>query len=474
MSETRTVETSGLTLELARRACANYHHGTLPEDLTRIAVQCVIDWHAVTVAALADPVHLALVKQMRSYAGLGGARVVGQPDVYPAEQAALINGATAHALDFDDVNLAMSGHPSAVIFAAALAMAQEQGSSGKQLLAAFVAGYETACAIGQLMCPDHLKRGFHSTATICIFGATVACAHLRGFDPVRMAMAMGIAGTRAAGLKAVFGTMVKPLHAGLAARSGLEAVQFVDAGFDCCTDILERPLGFVETHGTDFHVQAALSDFFPGRHLRNTLFKYEAACYGANGPIRCTRELRDQYQIEPAQVASVHVRVDQSVGGICVISRPVTGLQGKFSLEGNAAFILAGIDTGSIQSYTDDNVARPDVIALRDKVHVELQQGWPKMQAEVEIVCTDGRVLRQRHDAGLPESDLGRQGQLLTDKFHRLVSPVIGQASAASKLAELQALASLDCVSQLNSAVSCMTSQTTHNRSTDTSGASPQ
>ena len=163
----------------------------------------------------------------------------------PAASAALINGAAAHALDFDDVNLAMPGHPSVAILPALLALAEERGSSGKDVLTAFVAGYELQCSVGRAIAPGHYDvLGFHATATVGSFGAAAACAHLLRLSLEQFATALGIAGTQAAGLKSMFGTMCKPLHAGKASYHGLVAAKLAMRGFTSRSDVIECQQGF--------------------------------------------------------------------------------------------------------------------------------------------------------------------------------------------------------------------------------------
>src|SRR5260370_8077118 len=127
--------------------------------------------------------------------------------------------------------MAMPGHPSVAILPGLLALAELRPSSGREVIPAFAAGYETACRIGAALQPGHYNLGFHSTGTVGAFGAAAACARLLGLDSEATAMAFGIAGTQAAGLKSQFGTMCKPLHAGKAAQNGLLAARLAARGF---------------------------------------------------------------------------------------------------------------------------------------------------------------------------------------------------------------------------------------------------
>src|SRR5262249_14371887 len=153
-------------------------------------------------------------------------------------------GAAAHALDYDDVNVAIPGHPSVAILPGLLALAERQRASGRDVSTAFVAGYETACRIGIALLPGHYHLGFHATGTIGSLGAAAACARLLGLSAMARAAALGIAATQAAGLKAQFGTMCKPFHAGKAAQNGLLAARLAARGFTSRDDILECAQGF--------------------------------------------------------------------------------------------------------------------------------------------------------------------------------------------------------------------------------------
>ena len=154
------------------------------------------------MAGASDELTEILLAELTEQGGNAHATILGHAARLPAVSAALINGAAAHALDFDDVNLAMPGHPSVAILPGLLALAEERGASGEDVLTAFVAGYELQCRIGRIIAPGHYDvLGFHGTATVGSFGAAAACAHLLGLDRTKFAVALGIAGTQAAGLE---------------------------------------------------------------------------------------------------------------------------------------------------------------------------------------------------------------------------------------------------------------------------------
>src|SRR5438132_9716014 len=293
-----------LTHTLAEQASAVTYEA-LPEPVCALARQCVLDYYGVALAGKDDERVGTLLAELDEAGGIEQASMIGHKQRLPALSAALVNGATGHALDYDDVNLAMPGHPSVAILPGLLALAEQRRSSGREVIAAFVAGYETACRIGSALRPGHYDRGFHATGTVGCLGAAAACARLLGLDAEATAMALGIAGTQAAGLKSQFGTMCKPFHAGKAAQNGLLAARLAARGFSSRADIVECVQGFASTHGPDFSPEAALATPEAGLHLFANLFKYHAACYLTHAPIECARRLREEHRLPPEMIARI-------------------------------------------------------------------------------------------------------------------------------------------------------------------------
>jgi 2-methylcitrate dehydratase PrpD len=433
MTENRTQ--TDLTQILAEKASA-LHYNKLPGPVRELARQCVLDYLGVALAGAQDPLVLILLDEMAEAGESPQAAVIGHSARLPALSAALVNGAAAHALDYDDVNMAMPGHPSVAILPGLLALAELKGSAGSEVITAFVAGYETACRIGAALQPGHYNLGFHSTSTVGSFGAAAACARLLGLDAETTAMALGIAGTQAAGLKSQFGTMCKPFHAGKAAQNGLLAARLAQRGFSSRTDIVECVQGFALTHGPDFAPEAALATPEASFHVLANLFKYHAACYFTHAPIECARRLRDEHRLTQDMIAGTRIRIDASCDRVCNIPVPVDGLQSKFSLRQTVAMALAGVDTASLDAYSAENARRPGLIRLRERVSFDWQDNWPQTLCELELELVDGRRVSARHDAGTPAADIADQGQRLAAKFDVLVAPVLG-APRARELREM-------------------------------------
>ena len=417
----------GMTRALAESTSA-LRWQQLTEPVREVARQCVLDYLGVAIAGAGDPLVGILIDEFAEAGGAAQASLLGHPLRLPALSAALVNGAAGHALDFDDVNVAMPGHPSVAILPGLLALAEVKASSGREVLTAFVAGYETACRIGAALSPGHYDLGFHSTATIGSFGAAAACARLLGLDAEATATALGIAGTQAAGLKSQFGTMCKPFHAGKAAQNGLLAARLAARGFSSRTDLVECVQGFAATHGPDFAPAAALAEPANGFYILANLFKYHAACYFTHAPIECARELRRRHALSPENIAGARLRIDASTDRVCNIPAPVDGLQSKFSLRQTVAMALAGVDTANLEAYGEATARDPALVALRERMVIDFQDNWPQTRSELEVELSDGKRVSARHDSGIPAADLVEQRRRLTDKFDSLAAPVLGAA----------------------------------------------
>jgi 2-methylcitrate dehydratase PrpD len=417
--------TENLTLTLARKSAA-LEFEALPAEAHELARQCVLDYYGVALAGAGDELVRLLLDELTEAGGALQASVIAHQARLPALSAALVNGAAGHSLDYDDVNMAMPGHPSVAILPALLSLAELKRSSGREVITAFVAGYETACRIGAALQPGHYNLGFHSTGTVGTFGAAAACARLLGLDGNATGVALGIAGTQAAGLKSQFGTMCKPFHAGKAAQNGLLAARLAARGFSSRADIVECIQGFAPTHGPNLSPGAALATPEAGLHLFANLFKYHAACYLTHAPIECAHRLREEHDLVPKAISGITLRLDASCERVCNIPAPVDGLQSKFSLRQTVAMALAGIDTASLGVYSAENARDPVLVRLRDLVELDWQDSWPQTVSELEIELSDGRHLTARHDAGIPAADIADQSRRLAAKFDALVEPVLG------------------------------------------------
>ena len=410
-----------VTAKLVGRARA-LDFDALPARVVTAAKTCLLDWIGCTLAGSSEPLVDILLGEVPSD---GPATLIGRNASTSVHGAALVNGAASHALDYDDTHLHMAGHPTVPVAPAAVALAEERDLDGRALLTALVAGIETECRLGAAMGAGHYAVGWHATATMGTFGSAAACAHLLDLDEERWLHAFGIAGTQAGGLKSVFGSMSKPLHAGKAAANGLLAARLASNGFTSNRELIETHQGFAATHTTTFVPDAidALSDRWL---VAETLFKYHASCYLTHSAMEAAVE----HKVEPDEIASVRVIVPPGHLDVCGIAEPRSGLEGKFSLRATVALALLGDDTADPATFIDERITSPDLVTLRDKITIDPSPDMVGTATTVEIRTTDGRTLTATADVGRPADDLDRQWERITAKFVRLASPVIGEERA--------------------------------------------
>ena len=412
------------------REIADWVAGAPTVDQTALcwARHCLLDWLAVTLAGAREELVEILVAEALADDGAGTAPLVGRAEDLTPSWAILVNGAASHALDYDDVNTAMHGHPTVAVMPAVLLSGARQGNSLDEVLRAFTVGYEVCALVGEMTGDGHYDKGWHATATVGTFGAAAGMAALMGLPADRTAHALGTAATMAAGLKSMFGTMAKPFHAGRAAQSGWLAARLAARGWVARPDALECPQGFWDTQAPDHAAFALAGRANAPLQITRNLFKYHAACYLTHSSIEACRGLREAHGLIPERIVRVRLRVAEGHLKVCGIAEPATGLEVKFSLGHTAAMALAGVETGASESYTDAIAARPDLVALRSRIDVEPQASTSTMRTEAEVVIdtTDGLTLTNAFDVGVPATDLDRQEARLAAKYKALVEPVLG------------------------------------------------
>jgi 2-methylcitrate dehydratase PrpD len=410
-------------------AVAHFHAvrtAEIPVESQAVVRQSILDWFGCALAGSREPLSRILRDELAQ--GPGHATIVGTGLRAPILDAALINGAAGHALDYDDTHLAMTGHPTAAILPAVLALAEERDASGEEVLGAFVVGVEVACRLGLYMGGEHYRLGWHTTGTVGTVGAAAAAAHLLRLNERAFRNALNLAATQAAGLKASFGTMAKPLHAGRAAMNGLFSARLAARGFVGADNAFEGPEGFVAAGAAGKSSPGALEGA-AGRWLVNDmLFKYHASCYLTHAAINAAASLRDTLAGEA--VESVEVRVHPSLMGVCGIPEPASGLELKFSLRGTTAMALLGLDTADPATFTESLARSAGLLALRDRINVVTEPARATTAATVTVTTLSGGRHEASYDTGTPERDLGLQQGRLEAKFRGLASPVVGSAAA--------------------------------------------
>ncbi|HWV80313.1 MAG TPA: MmgE/PrpD family protein [Hyphomicrobiaceae bacterium] len=417
------------------------------------AKHALLDWFGVTIAGSREELAPLLLEE---FGGTEGpVTLVALNARAKAHDAALINGTLSHALDYDDVNADMGGHPTAPVGAAALALGEALGKSGRDVLLAFIAGYEVECQIGAMAGQSHYQKGFHATGTFGTFGATAAAARLMGLDAQQTAIAFGIAASEAAGLKYNFGTMTKPLHVGKAAMNGVIAARLAARGFTARDDAIEGPQGFAYTQVPEFVPRAVRPDTSAPFEVEANLFKYHAACYLTHSTIEAIRDLKRRHNIGLGDVEKITLKVDPGHLKVCDIPEPKTGLEIKFSIRHLAAMALGGEDTAALGTYSDEMANRPVYREGSRRVTLDTKPLPQEHRhgAAVAIVLKDGRELLAETNVGIPAKDVAAQGEKLRAKFHSLAEPVLGRARTGEAARMIERFETLDSLKPLMASV---------------------
>ncbi|MBC7284905.1 MmgE/PrpD family protein [Hoeflea sp.] len=401
------------------------------------ARHCLLDWTAVVIAARDEPLVRA-VKRTAVEDGSGTSALIGHAETVSPAWAVLVNGSAGHALDYDDVNSMMVGHPTVAVLPALVTRGESLNLSIPKLMDAFIRGYEVAAQLGRLIGTAHYAQGFHNTATIGTFGSAAALAALEGMSAEQTAHALGFSAARAAGLKAMFGTMTKPVQVGCAAQAGYLATRLVRHGLTANPDGIEAGQGFIRAHGLSAEGLA----FAPAKTgqfaVEHTLFKRHAACYLTHAAIECMRALTAEHGSD--RIDRIVLHVPEQILGSCNIDDPGSDLECKFSLRHAAAMVLAGTDTADLNAYRLEDAQSGRMRSLRARVSVAGEQvpAAALMHSRVVAQLTDGRIVESEFDTGVPATDTALQWSELCAKARRIIDPVLGEGRAARIIALIE------------------------------------
>jgi 2-methylcitrate dehydratase PrpD len=380
----------------------------IPVSALRMMQLSFLDWAAVGIAGRDEPVSRITREMVLDEGGTQRASLIGHDTRVPARAAALSNGTTSHALDYDDTHFAHIGHPSVAVIPAALAVAEERGADGSALQAAALIGVEASIRVGVWLGRNHYQTGFHQTATAGAFGAGLAAARLMGLDAQGCAMVLGLLATRASGLKSQFGTMGKPFNAGLAAANGVEAASLVARGFVANPDALECAQGFGPTHAGE-EMSIGMEGIGQEWLFETISHKFHACCHGLHAVLEAGLTLAP---LDANSIARIEVTTHPRWMTVCNQTAPMTGLGAKFSYGTVLAMQVLGHDTAVLDSYSDAVCTDPAVQALRARVHVSADDSVAETATHLRVVLQDGRALEATHDLNAPMSLNTRQAKI--------------------------------------------------------------
>jgi 2-methylcitrate dehydratase PrpD len=405
---------SGVTAALGAFAA----QAVVPDKARRAAQDAWLDTIGVIIAGSVEPPARIVQRLSAEEAGTGHCHILGTPLVATPGTAALANGTAAHALDYDDMCFVSMAHPSGPLVAAGLAAGELVGSSGRDLLDAYVVGFEIECALGRVMNPSHYARGWHCTSTLGAVGAAAAVGRLLRLDSGRMSHALAIAASEACGLKENFGSMVKPLHVGLAARNGVWAARLAAEGFTASPAAIDGAQGFVAAFSEGSRDLTAIAADLGSRwEILETgvTVKLYPSCAATHPAIDAILDLRERHGFRSEDIGAIDVDVDAVTPSVLIYPEPRTGLEGKFSMQLCAA-AAASRGRVAIDTFDSTNMADATVRGLAARVTMnvdeDLGRNAPSLtQARVRITLSNGEVLTARANGarGYPEHPASRE-----------------------------------------------------------------
>ncbi len=426
---------------------------TWPDQAVDLAYRQFIDTMAAMVPGAVAPVTLKIREQLEAW-GPGTVTVAGSTRGLTLPWAAMVNATAAHALDFDDNFDPAKAHISCVMWPAILAVAEDLGSSGRDCMDAYLAAIQIVGRIGQAVNPPHRKRGWHATATIGTLGTACAVARMLKLDAEQTSMAISLATSVAGGFMSQFGTMAKPLHAGNAARNGIQSAYFAKAGLTAGWHTLDGPTG-MNTLMVGPDREALRAAIREPEHGQTLTFETESigeplliiehrfrvkrfpTCGSAHRSLDATEDLLAEHVFTAEDVERVDVHAPAMHLKNLMYERPTTGLEGKFSIEYPlACMLLSGSCT--LADFTDDALHRPRHRMMMEHIHrhpIDLPE--TEVDTTIRVTLKGGRIVeksvfmpRGSKAAPYPTSQYWDK----FDQCSRLVMPIDAQAQLRAAL----------------------------------------
>jgi 2-methylcitrate dehydratase PrpD len=434
-----------------------------PTPVKTKAIDHIIDGIGLMLAGSRRPCTRKVVEYVREVGGSPASTLLGFAEKAPTANAALANGTSGHADDYDDTQLSTSPdriyglltHPTVPVLAAALAVGEAVGCSGAAFLDAFVAGFEVECKLAEAIKPAHYQRGFHTTGTIGAFGACAAASRLFALTEEELRHALGITASLSSGIRVNFGTMTKPLHAGMASSNGVVACTLAGRGFEADANALDGRWGYLAILGGGSDSEKIVGKLGrpyaildPGASIK----MYPCGSLGQPS-MDALLEIVTEENLQPEDVRAIRLRAGPNILEPLRYARPINALQAKFSLQFGLACVLVHRRAG-LREYTEDVVRSAAITAAIDKVTTIVEpdlatKGMDRMRSIVEVELRDGRQVVRIADTarGTPEKPLNAGD--LHDKFVECAGFVLRTDDTERLYSRLTAIADASSVTDI-------------------------
>ena len=362
-----------------------------------VAILALSDTVSVASAASRSPSSIIISGYLKQFGAPGTCSLIAGHGKFDAADAAFANGVSAHALDLDDGNEDILGHPSAVLVPTILALAEELDKKPADAITAYAAGIEVMVRLGRTVNPTLYSRGWHPTSTLGVFGAAAASAKLLGLDRAHTSAALALAASRASGIKANFGTMAKALHVGNAARDGIVCARLAAKGFSGSHGALDDAQGFLPLFvGPDLDVSPILAKGRPIINTVNNPIKFYGCCASTHAAVQASLNLHQQFRDAPPHLINrIAVHVDPARLPHTDRAELDTSLEGKFSMQYVVACALVDGKL-SLGHFEGDSFRREEICQVMKKVDLrpDIPEGLPNCyDALVELIDCRHQVI---------------------------------------------------------------------------------
>jgi 2-methylcitrate dehydratase PrpD len=445
----------GATETLARWI-AKTKYEDIPAGAIEQAKKSLLDYIGTATYGTTSDLGKIILEFTREQGGNPQARVIGTNIRTSSTAAAFANGTNGHSEDFDDLG-GCGGHPSTVLSPTVLALADELHLSGRDVLTAWVVGYEIGT---RLSANNHTDRDWHPTAIYGTMAAAAAASKALGLDEAKCRMALGIAGSEAGGLRRNFGTMTKPFHPGQAARNGVIAAKLAAKGFTADPDILEGRQGYADNFGGAKCNVPQMTKFLGKVYYleeEGTRIKPWPCCGGNHQTLTNLLPFAKEKKLKADDIALIeHIGPNIPCTGALLRTEVKKGLEGKFSLAYNisAALIDGKVDYGT---FTNERAAKGDLQAFMKRVKLVRNDDVALRRPHIADANLDARLRITMKDGTVHDILMGTAthltGDAVLDKFRLNTEAILGKERAATAIDLVQRLETLSDVSQVLDAV---------------------
>jgi 2-methylcitrate dehydratase PrpD len=446
----------GIAGELAKRI-VSLKYEDLPAEAVRWAKISFVDTIGCAFAGIDEAGPQITRKVLTGGNSAGPSLIWGTTQYASALDAAAINGIAAHALDYDDCNNSIAGHPSAALLPATIAIGEDVGASGRDIVLAYVTGFEAQGRVAHAVHLHHYEKGWHPTSTLGIFGATAASARLLKLDAEQTERALAIAVSLSSGVKANFGTMTKPLHAGQCSRNGLYAALLAKEGFTSCPEAFEHKHGFFEVFNGagNYNAEKVLESWANPLEILNpgVGLKQYPCCGSTHSAIDAMLILRERHHLTPDKVAKIESITHDRALAHTDRPDPRSTLDAKFSVQYCVARALISGDV-TFEHFEGSNWSDPDVRKILQRIetrpHAHKPNGmYEHFQGEVIVTTTDGQRFSARVDQPLRGPTNSAPPDRLEQKFKDCAARALKPSAIGPVYETLQSVEKLGDVREL-------------------------